>query len=52
MLGFTSSREPVRGAVARDIREQLQRIATKTLNEQDRKNSRLQNRCVSYKRQN
>lgn len=49
MLGFTSSREPVRSEVAREIREQLQRIATKSLNEQGRKKSMLQNHHVSYK---
>ena len=42
MLGFSSSREPVRGEVAREIREQLQRIATKSLNEHDRKISMMQ----------
>lgn len=50
MLGFTSSREPVRGKVAREIREQLQRIATKSLDEHDRKVSMMQNKHVSYKR--
>ena len=42
MLGFTSSREPVRGEVAREIREQLQRIATKNFNEQDKKRMMMQ----------
>lgn len=35
MLGFTSSRKPVRGSVAREIPEQLIRISTDTLSEKD-----------------
>ena len=35
MLGFTSSRKPVKGSVAREIREQLIRISTDTLSEKD-----------------
>lgn len=50
MLGFTSSREPVRGEVAREIREQLQRIATKSLNEQDKLNAAMQNQPATYNR--
>ena len=50
MLGFTSSREPVRGEVAREIREQLQRIATKSFNEQDKKRMMMQSSSASYKR--
>ncbi|MBQ3805576.1 MAG: hypothetical protein II844_07205 [Prevotella sp.] len=50
MLGFTSSREPVRGEVAREIREQLQRIATKSFNKQDKERMMMQNSSASYKR--
>jgi len=50
MLGFTSSREPVRGEVAREIREQLQRIATKSYNEQDKERMEKQNSLSSYTR--
>lgn len=50
MLGFTSSREPVRGEVAREIREQLQRIATKSFNQQDRKRMTMQKCSAGYKR--
>ncbi len=35
MLGFTSSRKPVSGVVAREIREQLIRISTDNLSETD-----------------
>jgi len=35
MLGFTSTRKPVTGQVARDIREQLIRISTGKLSEKD-----------------
>lgn len=42
MLGFTSSREPVRGEVAREIRAQLQRIATKSFHKHDRKRMMMQ----------
>ena len=42
MLGFTSSREPIRGEVAREIREQLQRIATKSYNQDDLERMKMQ----------
>ena len=50
MLGFTSVREPVRGEVAREIREQLQRIATKNFNEQDKERMKIQNHSSDYMR--
>lgn len=50
MLGFNSSREPVRGEVAREIREQLQRIATKSYNEQDKERMKKQDFLSSYTR--
>lgn len=35
MLGFTSTRRPVSGQVAREIREQLIRISSGALSEKD-----------------
>lgn len=48
MLGFTSSREPVKGAVAREIRETLERIAKGTLSSQDKASMAHQNSDGKY----
>ena len=48
MLGFNSNREPVKGKVARKIREQLNRIKENSLSEKDKELQAMQQRKCKF----
>ena len=48
MLGFTSTRKPVSGEIAKTIREQLARIESNTLSEKDKELKSMQQGNTKY----
>lgn len=48
MLGFTSTRKPVSGEIAKAIREQLARIESNTLSEKDKELKSMQQGNTKY----
>lgn len=48
MLGFTATRKPVSGEIAKAIREQLTRIESKTLSDKDKELKSMQQGNTKY----